>query len=140
MEVKERHLKLIGAVLFAQFYVVWALGFANYVPQLYNFEVLRASAMLLVIGLLMMLSGYIKDMAKRAAADKYFRALMIIYFAAVYYIVYSVMMAYYQLGLGVSLDTAFTCSPLRLQRCTTGSSTALQNQRSSTTTLRLYSS
>jgi len=106
MEVKEARLKLIGAALFAQFYVVWALGFADYVPQLYNLDVLRASAILLVIGLLMMLSDYIKDIAKRAAADKYFRALMIIYFAAVYYIVYSVMMAYYQLGLGVSLDTS----------------------------------
>ncbi|MFP3287246.1 MAG: DUF2079 domain-containing protein [Acidilobus sp.] len=106
MEVKERHLKLIGAVLFAQFYDVWALGFANYVPQLYNLGVLRASAILLVIGLLMMLSGYIKDMARQVVADKYFRALMIIYFAAVYYITYSAMMAYYQLNLGVSLDTA----------------------------------
>ncbi|MFP3287589.1 MAG: DUF2079 domain-containing protein [Acidilobus sp.] len=106
MNVKEKRLRLIGAALFAQFYVVWALGFANYAPQLYNLDVLRASAILLVIGLLMILSGYIKDVAKRAAADKYFRALMIIYFAAVYYIVYSVMMAYYQLNIGVSLDTA----------------------------------
>jgi len=106
MNVKEKQLRLIGAALFLQFYVVWALGFANYVPQLYSLDVMRASAMLLVIGLLMMLSGYIKDMAKRAAADKYFRALMIIYFAAVYYIVYSAMMAFYRLGLGVSLDTA----------------------------------
>ncbi|MFP3172456.1 MAG: DUF2079 domain-containing protein, partial [Acidilobus sp.] len=106
MNVKEKQLRLIGAALFAQFYFIWALGFANYAPQLYNFDVLRASAILLVIGLLMMLSGYIKDLAKRAAADKYFRALMIIYFAAVYYIVYSAMMAYYQLNLGVSLDTA----------------------------------
>ncbi|MCG2874809.1 MAG: DUF2079 domain-containing protein, partial [Acidilobus sp.] len=106
MKVKEKQLRLIGATLFVQFYVVWALGFANYVPQLYNLDVLRASAILLVIGLLMMLSGYIKDVARRAAADKYFRALMIIYFAAVYYIVYSVMTEYYQLNLGVSLDTA----------------------------------
>jgi uncharacterized membrane protein len=106
MEVKEKQLRLIGAVLFVQFYVVWALGFANYVPQLYNLDVLRASAILLVIGLLLMLSGYIKDMAKRAAADKYFRALVIIYFAAVYYIIYSAVMMYYQLNIGVSLDTA----------------------------------
>ncbi|MFP3320270.1 MAG: DUF2079 domain-containing protein, partial [Acidilobus sp.] len=106
MEVKERHLRLIGAALLVQFYVVWALGFVNYVPQLYNLDVLRASAILLVIGLLMMLSGYIKDMARQVVADKYFRALIMIYFAAVYYIVYSVMMAFYQLGLGVSLDTA----------------------------------
>ncbi|MFP3319827.1 MAG: DUF2079 domain-containing protein [Acidilobus sp.] len=106
MKVEEKQLKLIGAALFVQFYVVWALGFANYVPQLYNLDVLRASAILLVIGLLMMLSGYIKDMANRAAADKYFRALMIIYLAAVYYIVYSVVMEYYQLDVGVSLDTA----------------------------------
>ncbi|MFP3287989.1 MAG: DUF2079 domain-containing protein, partial [Acidilobus sp.] len=106
MGVKEMQLKLIGAVLFAQFYVVWALGFVNYVPQLYNFDVMRASAILLVIGMLMMLSGYIKDVARRAAADKYFRSLIIIYFAAVYYIVYSVTMEYYQLNLGVSLDTA----------------------------------
>jgi len=106
MKVKEKQLRLIGATLFVQFYVVWALGFANYVPQLYNLDVLRASAILLVIGLLLMLSGYIKDVAKRAAADKYFRALMIIYLAAVYYIVYSVMTEYYQLGVGVSLDTA----------------------------------
>ncbi|MFP3288121.1 MAG: DUF2079 domain-containing protein, partial [Acidilobus sp.] len=106
MEVKERHLKLIGTVLLVQFYVIWALSFANYVPQLYSLDVLRASAIILVIGLLMMLSGYVKDVAKRAAADKYFRALMIIYFAAVYYITYSAMMAYYQLNLGVSLDTA----------------------------------
>ncbi|MFP3319058.1 MAG: DUF2079 domain-containing protein, partial [Acidilobus sp.] len=106
MKVKERHLKLIGTALFAQFYVVWALGFANYVPQLYNFEVLRASAVLLVIGLLMMLSGYIKDMARRVVADKYFRALMIIYAAAVYYITYSAMTTYYQLNIWSSLDTA----------------------------------
>ncbi|MCG2873262.1 MAG: DUF2079 domain-containing protein [Acidilobus sp.] len=106
MKVKEKQLRLIGAALFVQFYVVWALGFANYVPQLYNLDVLRASAILLVIGLLMMLSGYIKDVARQVVADKYFRALMIIYFAAVYYIVYSVMMAFYRLGLGVSLDTA----------------------------------
>ncbi|MFP3287314.1 MAG: DUF2079 domain-containing protein [Acidilobus sp.] len=106
MEVKERHLKLIGTVLFLQFYVVWALGFANYVPQLYSLDALRASAILLVIGLLMMLSGYIKDMARRAAADKYFRALMIIYFAAVYYITYSAMTTYYQLSIWTSLDTA----------------------------------
>ncbi|MCG2873492.1 MAG: DUF2079 domain-containing protein, partial [Acidilobus sp.] len=106
MKVKEKQLRLIGAALFVQFYVVWALGFANYVPQLYNLDVLRASAILLVIGLLMMLSGYIKDMARQVVADKYFRAFMIIYFAAVYYIVYSVMMAFYRLGLGVSLDTA----------------------------------
>jgi len=106
MKVKEKQLRLIGAVLFAQFYVVWALGFANYVPQLYNLDVLRASAILLVIGLLMMLSDYIKDMAKRATADKYFRALMIIYLAAVYYVVYSAMTEYYQLNIGVSLDTA----------------------------------
>ncbi|MFP3319286.1 MAG: DUF2079 domain-containing protein, partial [Acidilobus sp.] len=106
MKVKEKQLRLIGAALLVQFYVVWALGFANYVPQLYNLDVLRASAILLVIGLLMMLSGYIKDVAKRAAADKYFRALMTIYFAAVYYIVYSAVMMYYQLNLGVSLDTA----------------------------------
>ncbi|MFP3319513.1 MAG: DUF2079 domain-containing protein [Acidilobus sp.] len=106
MKVKEKQLRLIGATLFVQFYVVWALGFANYVPQLYNLDVVRASAILLVIGLLMMLSGYIKDVARRAAADKYFRALMIIYFAAVYYIVYSAMTEYYQLNLGVSLDTA----------------------------------
>ncbi|MFP3287817.1 MAG: DUF2079 domain-containing protein, partial [Acidilobus sp.] len=66
----------------------------------------RASAILLVIGMLMMLSGYIKDVARRAAADKYFRSLIIIYFTAVYYIVYSVTMEYYQLNLGVSLDTA----------------------------------
>ncbi|MFP3288097.1 MAG: DUF2079 domain-containing protein, partial [Acidilobus sp.] len=106
MNVKEKQLRLMGAALLAQFYVIWALGFANYAPQLYNFDVLRASAILLVIGLLMMLSGYIKDVARRAAADKYFRALLIIYFAAVYYIVYSVMTEYYQLGVGVSLDTA----------------------------------
>jgi len=106
MKVKEKQLRLIGAALLVQFYVVWALGFANYVPQLYNLDVLRASAILLVIGLLLMLSGYIKDVARRAAADKYFRALMIIYFAAVYYIVYSAMTEYYQLNLGVSLDTA----------------------------------
>ncbi|MFP3287712.1 MAG: DUF2079 domain-containing protein, partial [Acidilobus sp.] len=106
MKVKEKQLRLIGAALLVQFYVVWALGFANYVPQLYNLDVLRASAILLVIGLLMMLSGYIKDVAKRAAADKYFRALLIIYLAAVYYIAYSTVMAYYQLNLGVSLDTA----------------------------------
>jgi uncharacterized membrane protein len=106
MGVKERHLKLIGAALFAQFYVIWALGFANYVPQLYNFEVLRASAVLLVVGLLMMLSGYIKDMARQVVADKYFRALMIIYFAAVYYITYSAMTTYYQLSIWTSLDTA----------------------------------
>jgi uncharacterized membrane protein len=106
MKVKERHLKLIGAALFAQFYVIWALGFANYVPQLYNFEVLRASAVLLVIGLLMMLSGYIKDMARQVVADKYFRALMIIYAAAVYYITYSAMTTYYQLSIWTSLDTA----------------------------------
>jgi len=106
MEAKEGGLRLVGAALFVQFYVIWALGFANYVPQLYNLDVLRASAILLVIGLLMMLSGHIEDMAKRAAADKYFRALTMIYFAAVYYIVYSATMAYYQLNLGVSLDTA----------------------------------
>ncbi|MFP3287673.1 MAG: DUF2079 domain-containing protein, partial [Acidilobus sp.] len=106
MKVKEEQLRLIGAALFLQFYVVWALDFANYVPQLYSLDVMRASAILLVIGLLMMLSSYIKDVAKRAAADKYFRALMIIYFAAVYYITYSAMTEYYQLNLGVSLDTA----------------------------------
>jgi len=106
MKVKEKQLRLIGAALFVQFYVVWALGFSNYVPQLYNLDVLRASAILLVIGLLLMLNGYIKDVARRAAADKYFRALMIIYFVAVYYIVYSAMTEYYQLNLGVSLDTA----------------------------------
>jgi uncharacterized membrane protein len=106
MKVKEKQLRLIGAALFVQFYVVWALGFANYVPQLYNLDVLRASAILLVIGLLLMLSGYIKDMAKRAAADKYFRALMIIYAAAVYYITYSAMTTYYQLNIWTSLDTA----------------------------------
>jgi Predicted membrane protein (DUF2079). len=106
MGVKERHLKLIGAALFAQFYVIWALGFANYVPQLYNLNVLRASAALLVIGLLMMLSGYIKDMARQVVGDKYFRALMIIYFAAVYYITYSAMTTYYQLSIWSSLDTA----------------------------------
>jgi uncharacterized membrane protein len=106
MKVKERQLRLIGAALFLQFYVIWALGFANYVPQLYNLDVLRASAILLVIGLLIMLSDYIKDIARQVVADKYFRALIMIYFAAVYYIVYSVMMAYYRLGLGVSLDTA----------------------------------
>jgi len=106
MKVKEKQLKLIGAALFVQFYVVWALGFANYVPQLYNLDVLRASAILLVIGLLMMLSGYIKDMARQVVADKYFRALMIIYFAAVCYIVYSVMTEYYQLNIGVSMDTS----------------------------------
>ncbi|MFP3320437.1 MAG: DUF2079 domain-containing protein [Acidilobus sp.] len=106
MKVKEEQLRLIGAVLFLQFYDVWALDFANYVPQLYSLDVMRASAILLVIGLLMMLSGYIKDMAKRAAADKYFRALMIIYFAAVYYITYSAMTTYYQLSIWTSLDTA----------------------------------
>ncbi|MFP3287601.1 MAG: DUF2079 domain-containing protein [Acidilobus sp.] len=106
MKVKEKQLRLIGAALFVQFYVVWALGFADYVPQLYNLDVLRASAILLVIGLLLMLSGYIKDMAKRAAADKYFRALMIIYLAAVYYITYSAMIEYYQLNIGVSMDTS----------------------------------
>ncbi|MCG2868399.1 MAG: DUF2079 domain-containing protein [Candidatus Nanopusillus sp.] len=106
MKVKEKQLRLIGATLFVQFYVVWALGFANYVPQLYNLDVLRASAILLVIGLLMMLSGYIKDVARRAAADKYFRALMIIYAAAVYYITYSAMTTYYQLNIWTSLDTA----------------------------------
>jgi len=106
MKVREKQLMLIGAVLFVQFYVVWALGFADYVPQLYNLDVLRASAILLVIGLLMMLSGYIKDMAKRAAADKYFRALLIIYAAAVYYITYSAVMTYYQLNIWTSLDTA----------------------------------
>ncbi|MFP3287753.1 MAG: DUF2079 domain-containing protein, partial [Acidilobus sp.] len=106
MGVKERHMKLIGAVLLAQFYVVWALGFVNYVPQLYNFDVLRASAILLVIGLLMMLSGYIKDVARRVVADKYFRALIMIYFAAVYYITYSAMTTYYQLSIWTSLDTA----------------------------------
>ncbi|MFP3319162.1 MAG: DUF2079 domain-containing protein, partial [Acidilobus sp.] len=106
MEVKERHLRLIGAALFVQFYVVWALGFANYVPQLYSLDVMRASAILLVIGLLMMLSGYIKDIARQVVADKYFRALMIIYFAAVYYITYSAMTTYYQLNIWTSLDTA----------------------------------
>jgi len=106
MKVKEKQLKLIGAALLVQFYVVWALGFVNYVPQIYNLDVLRASAILLVIGLLMMLTDYIKDMARQVVADKYFRALMIIYFAAVYYIAYSVMTEYYQLGVGVSLDTA----------------------------------
>jgi len=106
MKVKERHLKLIGAALFAQFYVIWTLGFANYVPQLYNLDVQRASAILLVIGLLMMLSGYIKDMARQVVADKYFRALMIIYAAAVYYITYSAMTTYYQLNIWSSLDTA----------------------------------
>jgi uncharacterized membrane protein len=106
MEVKEARLKLIGAALFAQFYVVWALGFADYVPQLYNLDVLRASAILLVIGLLMMLSGYIKDMARQVVADKYFRALMIIYAAAVYYITYRAVMTYYQLNIWSSLDTA----------------------------------
>jgi len=88
MKVKGRRLKLAGAALLVQFYVIWALGFANYVPQLYNLDVLRASAILLVIGLLMMLGGYIKDMARQVVADKYFRALMIIYVAAVYYITY----------------------------------------------------
>ncbi|MFP3287688.1 MAG: DUF2079 domain-containing protein, partial [Acidilobus sp.] len=106
MEVKERHLRLIGAALFVQFYVVWALGFANYVPQLYNLDVLRASAILLVIGLFMMLSGYIKDMARQVVADKYFRALVIIYAAAVYYITYRAVMTYYQLNIWSSLDTA----------------------------------
>jgi uncharacterized membrane protein len=106
MKIKEKQLRLIGAALFVQFYVVWALGLANYVPQLYNLDVLRASAILLVIGLLMVLSGYIKDMARRAAADKYFRALLIIYAVAVYYIVYSVMTEYYQLNIGVSMDTS----------------------------------
>ncbi|MFP3320366.1 MAG: DUF2079 domain-containing protein [Acidilobus sp.] len=106
MKVKEKQLRLIGAALFAQFYVIWALGFANYVPQLYNFEVLRASAVLLVIGLLMMLSGYIKDMARQVVADKYFRTLMIIYAATVYYITYRAVMTYYQLNIWSSLDTA----------------------------------
>jgi len=106
MKVKEKQLRLIGAALLVQFYVVWALGFANYVPQLYNLDVLRASAILLVIGLLLMLSGYIKDMARQVVADKYFRALMIIYAAAVYYITYSAMMTYYQLNIWTSLDTA----------------------------------
>jgi len=106
MKVKEKQLRLIGAALFVQFYVVWALGFANYVPQLYNFEVLRASAILLVIGLLLMLSRYLKDMARQVVADKYFRALMIIYAAAVYYITYSAMTTYYQLNIWTSLDTA----------------------------------
>ncbi|MFP3287120.1 MAG: DUF2079 domain-containing protein, partial [Acidilobus sp.] len=106
MKVKEEQLRLIGAALFLQFYDVWALGFANYVPQLYSLDVMRASAILLVIGLLMMLSGYIKDVARQVVADKYFRALMIIYFAAVYYITYSAMTTYYQLNLGASLDTA----------------------------------
>ncbi|MDT7867204.1 MAG: DUF2079 domain-containing protein, partial [Acidianus sp.] len=106
MKVKERQLRLIGAALLVQFYVIWALGFANYVPQLYNLDVLRASAVLLVIGLLMILSGYIKDMARQVVADKYFRALMIIYAAAVYYITYSAMMTYYQLSIWTSLDTA----------------------------------
>ncbi|ESQ21295.1 MAG: putative membrane protein (DUF2079) [uncultured Acidilobus sp. MG] len=106
MKVKGRRLKLAGAALLVQFYVVWALGFANYVPQLYNFKVLQASASLLVVGLLLMLSGYIKDVARQVVADKYFRSLMIIYFAAVYYITYSAVMMYYQLNIGVSLDTA----------------------------------
>jgi len=106
MRVKEKQLRLIGAALLIQFYVVWALGFTDYVPQLYNLDVLRASAILLVIGLLMMLSGYIKDMARQVVADKYFRALMIIYAAAVYYITYSAMTTYYQLNIWSSLDTA----------------------------------
>jgi len=106
MKVKEKQLRLIGAVLFVQFYVVWALGFADYVPQLYNFKVLQASAALLVVGLLLTLSGYIKDVARQVVADKYFRALMIIYAAAVYYIAYSAMTTYYQLNIWTSLDTA----------------------------------
>ncbi|ESQ21301.1 MAG: putative membrane protein (DUF2079), partial [uncultured Acidilobus sp. MG] len=106
MKVKGRRLKLAGAALLVQFYVVWALGFADYVPQLYNFKVLQASASLLVVGLLLMLSGYIKDVARQVVADKYFRSLMIIYFAAAYYITYSAVMMYYQLNIGVSLDTA----------------------------------
>jgi len=106
MEVKEGHLRLIGAALFVQFYVIWALGFANYAPQLYNFKVLQASAVLLVIGMFLMLSGYIKDVARQATADKYFRTLVIIYVAAVYYITYSAMMTYYQLSIWTSLDTA----------------------------------
>jgi len=106
MKIKEKQLRLIGAALFAQFYVVWALGFTNYVPQLYNLDVLRASAILLVIGLLMMLSGYIKDVARQVVADKYFKALMIIYAAAVYYITYRAMTTYYQLNIWSSLDTA----------------------------------
>ena len=106
MKIQVKHLQVIGALFFIQFYIIWILGFINYVPQLYNYDILRASAILLAVGLLMMISKYLINIINNATTDKYFRALILIYAAAIYYITYNATLPYYQLNLGVSLDTA----------------------------------
>jgi len=106
MGVREIALRFTGVVLFIQFYIIWALGFMDYAPQLYNYGLLRISAILLTIGLLLALNRYLISMIRDAIVDKYFRALILIYAAATYYITYNATLPYYQLNLDVSLDTA----------------------------------
>jgi len=106
MKIQVKRLQVIGALLFIQFYIIWTLGFINYVPQLYNYDILRASAILLAVGLLMMISKYLINIINNATTDKYFRALILIYAATTYYITYNATLPYYQLNLDVSLDTA----------------------------------
>jgi len=66
MKIQVKRLQVIGALLFIQFYIIWTLGFINYVPQLYNYDILRASAILLAVGLLMMISKYLINIINNA--------------------------------------------------------------------------
>ncbi|PLC67566.1 hypothetical protein B7L70_08065, partial [Vulcanisaeta sp. EB80] len=69
MGVREIALRFAGVVLFIQFYIIWTLGFMDYAPQLYNYGLLRISAILLTIGLLLTLNKYLVSMIRDAIAD-----------------------------------------------------------------------
>ncbi|ADY00286.1 hypothetical protein VMUT_0069 [Vulcanisaeta moutnovskia 768-28] len=107
IKVNEKALAVLGIPLIIQFYIIWALGYLNIAPQLYNYAVIHALAIIFTIGLLLPLSPIILNQIRQAINDKYYAATLLIFLAITYELTYlATVPPYYGLSLGASLDTA----------------------------------
>ncbi len=63
-------LLILGLTLMLLFYVVWALGFTNIAPQLYESAVLRAFGILFIIGLITTIASTVMQVTNHRQTDQ----------------------------------------------------------------------
>jgi len=107
IEKRKSIIRSISSLLLIQFYIIFTLGYLNITPQLYNYEVIHASAIIFTAGLFLLLTPTITNQIRQAINDKYYATTLLIFLAITYELAYlATVPPYYGLSLGASLDTA----------------------------------
>ncbi len=85
-EIEKRRfiIRLVSLSLLTQFYIIFALGYLNITPRLYNYEVIHKSAIAFTVGFFLLLTPTITNQVKQAINDKYYAATLLIFLAITY--------------------------------------------------------